>query len=252
MRSLHEAGGAGEAYSPAEELFNRRRRTVGLFLGPAVLAALLIAPLPIPAPAHRLAAILAMMVVLWVTEALPLPVTALIGPVLAVILQVGPARTVLAPFADPIIFLFIGSFMLAEAMFSHGLDRRIAFGALSSRAVGASPTRILLVFGGVATAISMWISNTATTAMMFPIGLSIVAHVTHGRESETASRNFATAMMLIAAFGASERDRLQLGAHSDHLDDAPWDRARSRRVRRDRGGCARAGLDPLKPGLCGR
>ncbi len=203
MRSLHEAGGAGEAYSPAEELFNRRRRTVGLFLGPAVLAALLIAPLPIPAPAHRLAAILAMMVVLWVTEALPLPVTALIGPVLAVILQVGPARTVLAPFADPIIFLFIGSFMLAEAMFSHGLDRRIAFGALSSRAVGASPTRILLVFGGVATAISMWISNTATTAMMFPIGLSIVAHVTHGRESETASRNFATAMMLIAAFGAS-------------------------------------------------
>jgi sodium-dependent dicarboxylate transporter 2/3/5 len=123
--------------------------------------------------------------------------------VLAVILQVGPARTVLAPFADPIIFLFIGSFMLAEAMFTHRLDRRIAFSALSTRAVGGSPTRILFVFGAVATGLSMWISNTATTAMMFPIGLSIVAHLTQGRESDPASRNFATAMMLMAAFGAS-------------------------------------------------
>jgi solute carrier family 13 (sodium-dependent dicarboxylate transporter), member 2/3/5 len=203
MRSLHEAGEAREVYSPAEELFNRRRRTVGLVGGPLILLALLAAPLPIPAAAHRLAAILLMMVVLWVTEALPLAVTALIGPVLAIILQVAPARTVFAPFADPIIFLFIGSFMLAEAMFAHGLDRRIAFGALSSRAVGGSPTRILLVYGGVATGISMWISNTATAAMMFPIGLSIVAHVTRGHESEPASRNFATAMMLMAAFGAS-------------------------------------------------
>jgi sodium-dependent dicarboxylate transporter 2/3/5 len=203
MRSLHEAGGAVEVYSPAEERFNRRRRTAGLFGGPLILLVMLAAPLPIPGPAHRLAAILLMMVVLWITEALPLAVTALIGPVLAIVLQVAPARAVFAPFADPIIFLFIGSFMLAEAMFAHGLDRRIAFGALSSRAVGGSPARILLVYGGVATGISMWISNTATTAMMFPIGLSIVAHLTKGRESDPASRNFALAMMLTAAFGAS-------------------------------------------------
>ncbi|HET7216944.1 MAG TPA: DASS family sodium-coupled anion symporter [Vicinamibacterales bacterium] len=202
-RSLHEAGGVGEAYSPAEELFNRRRRTVGFIGGPLVLVTLLLVPLPIAAPAHKLGAILAMMVVLWITEALPLAVTALIGPVLAIVLQVSNARAVLAPFADPIIFLFIGSFMLAESMFAHGLDRRIAFGALSSRAVGGSPTRILFVFGAVATGLSMWISNTATTAMMFPIGLSIVAHLTKGRESDPASRNFATAMMLMAAFGAS-------------------------------------------------
>jgi len=203
MRKLHEAAGSMEAYSPAEEQFNRRRRTVGLFAGPAVFVALLVAPLPIPAPAHRLGAILAMMVVLWVTEALPLSVTALIGPVLTVVLRVAPAKAAFAPFADPIIFLFIGSFMLAEAMFVHGLDRRIAFGALSSRLVGASPARILFVFGGVAAGISMWISNTATTAMMFPIGLSIAAHLTEGRESEQGSRDFALAMMLICAFGAS-------------------------------------------------
>ena len=203
MRKTHEANDSMEVYSPAEELFNRRRRTFGLFAGPAVLLVLLFAPLPLADAPHKLAAILGMMVVLWVTEALPLAVTAMIGPVLAIVLRVVPARTAFAPFADPIIFLFIGSFMLAEAMFVHGLDRRIAFTALSSRFVGASPTRILTVFGGVTCGLSMWISNTATTAMMFPIGLSIVAHLTRGRESEPGSREFATAMMLMCAFGAS-------------------------------------------------
>jgi len=203
IRRADEAARSVEAYSPAEELFNRRRRTVGLFAGPLLLLVLLAVPMGIPAPAQKLGAILAMMVVLWVTEALPLAVTALIGPVLAIVLQVAPARAALAPFADPIIFLFIGSFMLAEAMFVHQLDRRIAYGALSSRLVGGSPSRILFVYGGVAAAISMWISNTATTAMMFPIGLSIVAHMTEGSESEEGSRKFALAMMLVAAFGAS-------------------------------------------------
>jgi sodium-dependent dicarboxylate transporter 2/3/5 len=119
------------------------------------------------------------------------------------VLGVASARVAFAPFADPIIFLFIGSFMLAEAMFVHGLDRRIAFGALSSRAVGGSPARILIVYGAVGAGLSMWISNTATTAMMFPIGLSIVAHLTKGRERERGSRDFAMAMMLMTAFGAS-------------------------------------------------
>ena len=202
-RRTHEAISSVEVYSPAEERFNRRRRTAGLFAGPLLLLALLAAPLPLAPGAHRLAAIMAMMVVFWITEALPLAVTALVGPTLAVVFGVGAARTVFAPFADPIIFLFIGSFMLAEAMFVHRLDRRIAFSALSSRAVGGSPTRILLVYGAVGAGISMWISNTATTAMMFPIGLSIVAHMTAGRESERQSREFATAMMLVSAFGAS-------------------------------------------------
>jgi sodium-dependent dicarboxylate transporter 2/3/5 len=123
--------------------------------------------------------------------------------VLSIVLRVAPARIAFAPFADPIIFLFIGSFMLAEAMFVHGLDRRIAYTALSSRVVGASPTRILVMFGGVSAVLSMWISNTATTAMMFPIGLSIVAHLTYGREAEKGSRDFSLAMMLMCAFGAS-------------------------------------------------
>lgn len=99
--------------------------------------------------------------------------TAVLGPVVAIVLGVAPARAAPAPFADPIIFLFIGGFILAEAMFVHGVDRRIAFTALSSRLVGSNAPRILIVYGGVATGLSMWISNTATTAMMFPIGLAI-------------------------------------------------------------------------------
>jgi sodium-dependent dicarboxylate transporter 2/3/5 len=177
MRTFHDAIAALEAYSPAEEQFNSRRRAIGLWLGPSVFMALLLAPLPVTLPAHRLAAILALMAVFWVTEALPLAVTALLGPVLAVLFEVAPVRTVFAAFADPVIFLFIGGFMLAEAMFVHGVDRRIAYTALSWRFVGLSATRALWVFGAVAMAISMWISNTATTAMMFPIGLSIVAHL---------------------------------------------------------------------------
>ena len=76
MRRCHEAAEAVEVYSPAEEQFNRRRRTVGPFRRPSLFLILLVAPLPLPTPAHRLGAILAMMVVLWVTEALPLAVTA--------------------------------------------------------------------------------------------------------------------------------------------------------------------------------
>ena len=103
-----------------------------------------------------------------------------------------PARSALAPFADPIIFLFIGSFILAEAMFVHGLDRRIAFTALASRWVGTSGTRILVVYGLVGTVISMWMSNTATTAMMFPIGVSIVTQLRRGSPGhDEALRKFA-------------------------------------------------------------
>ena len=204
LRKPHEALDSVETYSPAEELFNRRRRTAGLFLGPAIFLALLALPMPgLSAPAHRLAAILALMVVLWITEALPLAVTALLGPVLAVLLSVAPVRAVFAPFADPIIFLFIGSFILAEAMFVHGLDRRIAFTALSMKAVGRSPGRILIAYGLVTAIISAWISNTATTAMMFPLGLAIVGHMAAGREREPAVRRYGMAMMLMTAFAAS-------------------------------------------------
>ncbi len=204
MQTFHQAREAAEVYSPAEEAFNRRRRTTGLFAAPAVFVVLWLLPLGLATSAHRMAAILGLIVVLWLTEALPLAATALLGPALAVVLGIAPARDALAPFADPIIFLFIGGFILAQAMFVHGVDRRIAYTALSLPGVRTSALRVLLVYGAVCTGLSMWISNTATTAMMFPIGLSIVAHLSRTSAAPPAQiRAFALAMMLTTAFAAS-------------------------------------------------
>ena len=204
MQTQHQAVAAAEVYSPAEEAFNRKRRTIGLFAAPVIFVTLLAAPLDLPVSAHRTAAIVAAVMVLWITEALPLAATALLGPAIAVVMQVAPARQVFAPFADPIVFLLIGSFMLAQAMFVHGVDRRIAYTALSLPGVGSSALRILVVYGAVCAGLSMWISNTACTAMMFPIGLSIVSHVARTTTAHPVQvRSFALAMMLMTAFAAS-------------------------------------------------
>ena len=204
-----------ERVSEVEARVEHIRRTAGFLLAPAVFVALLVAPLGLAAPAHRLAAILAAVVVLWVCESLPLAITAILGPILAVVLQVAPARQVFASFADPVVFVFIGGFMLAEAMFVHRLDRRIAFAALASRFVGSSAARALVVYGAVTTFISAWISNVATTAMMYPIGLAMAAHVVgagdRGDEptagapapGRSPAARFAIGMMLITSFGAS-------------------------------------------------
>ncbi|HMH55522.1 MAG TPA: DASS family sodium-coupled anion symporter, partial [Gemmatimonadales bacterium] len=167
---------------------------------------LLLLALPMPAlsaAAHRLAAVLAAVVVLWVTEALPLPVTALLGAAACVALQVAPAKEVFAPFADPLMFLFIGAFILARAIFLHGLDRRVAYAVLSLPWVGARPSRILLAFGAVTAFISWWISNTATTAMMFGIGLSILAALRAPGGAAGINPRYATALMLMTSFAAS-------------------------------------------------
>ncbi|MFL5449618.1 MAG: SLC13 family permease [Gemmatimonadales bacterium] len=179
------------------------QRRVGALLAPAVFLLFLILPLEgLSPPAHRLAAVLAAVVVLWVTEALPLPVTALLGASACVVLQVAPAKDVFAPFADPLMFLFIGAFILARAIFIHGLDRRLAYAVLSLPWVAARPSRILLAFGAVTALISWWISNTATTAMMFGIGLSILAAM-RGSQSDSVDPRYSTALMLMTSFAAS-------------------------------------------------
>src|SRR5215218_932712 len=177
-------------------------RRVGAFLAPAVF--FLILPLEgLSAPAHHLAAVLAAVVVLWVTEALPLPVTALLGASACVVLQVAPARDVFAPFAAPLMSLFIGAFILARAIFIHGLDQRVAYAVLSLPWVGARPSRILLAFGAVTALISGWVSNTATTAMMFGIGLSILATLRGTGGPAMFDPRYATALMLMTSFAAS-------------------------------------------------
>ena len=180
------------------------RGRIGAVLAPTVFVALLVLPLPALSPeAHRLAAVMAGVIVLWVTEALPLPVTALLGAALSVVLGVAPAKEVFAPFADPLMFLFIGAFILARGIFLHGLDRRVAYAVLSLPWVGARPGRILLAFGAATALISAWISNTATTAMMFGIGLSILATLRAPGATPAIDPRYASALMLMTSFAAS-------------------------------------------------
>jgi sodium-dependent dicarboxylate transporter 2/3/5 len=190
--------------SPAEELFETWRRRVGVVLAPALLILTYGLASNLTPEGRKLSAILAAVSVLWVTETLPLPVTALLGAVLCVALGVAPARQVLAYFADPIVFVFIGSFMLARAMSVHHLDRRIALGFLSMRWIGSRPARVLAGMGLITAVISMWVSNTATTAMMLPIGLGILRAMHRGADPMSArSWPFATGMMLMIAYAAS-------------------------------------------------
>lgn len=189
--------------SRGEAAFEESRRTVGFFLAPAFFLIVLLLPFPaLSDEAHKLAAVMALVATLWITEALPLAVTGLLGPTLVVILGIAPAQKAFAPFADPIMFLFLGAFVIAKAISVHGLDKRFAYRVLSMRWVGDSPGRILFAYGGVCCFISMWISNTATVAMTFPIGVAIIRTL-RASNDKAVSDAYATGMMLICAFAAS-------------------------------------------------
>jgi solute carrier family 13 (sodium-dependent dicarboxylate transporter), member 2/3/5 len=191
-----------------EDAFELWRRRIGLVAAPlAFVAAWLLASGLEPA-AHRMAAILAAVIVLWVSEAIPMAMTAFLGVSAAVMLGVAPAQAAFAPFADPLVFLFIGTFILARAIFFHRLDRRFAFAILGLRGVGRKPGRVLVAYASATALLSMWISNTATTAMMFPIGVALLRSIealSPRGETARAGRTsaFAAALLLSNAFGAS-------------------------------------------------
>lgn len=205
MPSIEENLNVEEIITPQEATFERWRNLAGFILAPIAFFGIFFAPLNLKPEAHNLAAVISVIIILWICESLPMPVTALIGAALCILLKVADAKTVFAPFADPLMFLFIGSFIIARAIFLHDLDKRFAYGVLNLKIIGARPARILFAFGAVTAFISAWISNTATTAMMFAIGMSILAFL-FKQEKETGikiNRNYATAMMLITSFSAS-------------------------------------------------
>ena len=155
--------------------------------------------------AQRLAVIVVAVIVLWFTEALPLAITALLGAVAAVVCGVAPAKEVFRPFADPLIFLFIGSFLLAEAIRVHRLDRRLAYAVLSLPAVGERPAGILSAVVAVSVLISAFISNTVTAAMMLAIVTGILAAIEEATRVSGVrpAATFATGLFLSIAFAAS-------------------------------------------------
>jgi sodium-dependent dicarboxylate transporter 2/3/5 len=204
---------AADKISPAEAAFERWRKIAGVVLTPIVffVTYFFVGRTSLGYEGRVLSAILSAIAVLWMTESLPLPVTALLGAILCIVLGVAPAKEVLAPFADPFIFLFLASFILAQSMMLHGLDRRIALRFLALPGIGGSPARVLAGVGAIAAILSMWVSNTATTAMMLPIAIGVLGALHHCRVMSGMARGpmdvrtwpYATGMMLMVAYAAS-------------------------------------------------
>lgn len=149
------------------------RERIGLFTGAALFFLMLLLPAPgtLEPAAWHTAAVAALMAVWWMTEAIPIPATALLPLVLFPVLGVLEMDAAAAPYANEIIFLFMGGFLIALAMERWELHRRIALAVVAF--VGTSARRLVFGFMAASWFISMWISNTATTAMMLPIALAI-------------------------------------------------------------------------------
>jgi sodium-dependent dicarboxylate transporter 2/3/5 len=145
-------------------------------------------------------AVAILMATWWVTEAIPLSVTALLPLVLFPMLGIMDGKDVSTEYMNHIIFIFIGGFIMALAMEKWNLHKRIALKILMI--VGVSPGRILFGFMLATAFLSMWISNTATTMMMIPIVLSIIVSLEESIPSEGISR-YAKGLFLAIAYSAS-------------------------------------------------
>ena len=205
-RSLGE-----QQLSPAEERFEKGRRTVGLFLAPLVTLVFALLPLDLPNQQQMLAAVLLGVIVLWITEPVPIPIGGLIGVGAIVVLGVVPADDAVAPFGSTTVFTFIGAFILAAAMLKHGVARRFAMTILSLKWVGGSTARVIIAFGLITALLSAFVSNTATVAMLLPtaIGiLSVIAKLLQDKEMvapdfDPLRLRVGVALMLMLAYGAS-------------------------------------------------
>jgi sodium-dependent dicarboxylate transporter 2/3/5 len=179
-----------------------KRKKIGLLLGPLLFLLAYLTPiLPQNPKAHRLLAVFLLVITWWVTESIPIPITALLIPVFVTVFKITTISEALTPFANPIIMLFLGSFILARAMCVHSLDQKLAFTVLSLKTVRHSKTRILFAFGLISLFLSMWISNTATTAMMYPIALGVLA--TFHQEKQEKGLPFSVILLLTLAYSAS-------------------------------------------------
>ncbi|MDF1605560.1 DASS family sodium-coupled anion symporter [Nocardioides sp. YIM 152315] len=205
-RSLGE-----QQLSEREERFEKARRTVGLALAPLVTIVFLLLPLDLEDQQHKLAAVLLGVIVLWITEAVPIPIGGFIGIVAIVLLGVVTADEALVPFGSSTVFTFIGAFILAQAMLKHGVAQRFAMFVLNLPGIGNSTIRVVIAFGLITSALSAFVSNTATVAMLLPtaIGiLTVIAKLLQSRgevaeDFDPLRLRVGAALMLMLAYGAS-------------------------------------------------
>jgi sodium-dependent dicarboxylate transporter 2/3/5 len=180
--------------------FGRVGRWVGLILGPALAFGLQLFPPPdgLSTEAWRLVSLAALMVTWWVTEAIPISATALLP--LAVLPLIGAASIgeAAAPYADPIVFLFIGGFILAACVERWRLHERIALSI--ANIAGGRPAALVGGFMIASMLISMWISNTATTLMLAPIAIGAARALSGGDKADLA---LGGALMLGVAHAAT-------------------------------------------------
>lgn len=178
-------------------------RAVGLAAGPvlAVFVYLLL-PAGFSHQARATAAVASLMAIWWFTEAIPLSATALLPIVLFPLLGVLDIADAAAPYADKVIFLFLGGFILGLAMERWNLHQRIAL--ITILIVGTQPKRLIAGFMIATAVMSAWVSNTATAAMMVPIGMSLVTLMRRGGSVPTKDVSaFAGSVMLGIAYAAS-------------------------------------------------
>ncbi|MEX0771977.1 MAG: DASS family sodium-coupled anion symporter [Balneolales bacterium] len=182
------------------------RQIIGLVLGPVIFILMLLSPAPegLGEAGWATAAIGSLMAIWWITEAIPIPATSLLPLVLFPLLGVVSMNEAASPYANPLVFLFMGGFMIAIAMQTWNLHRRIALNIVQF--VGVKPTSIIIGFMIASAFLSMWVSNTATTLMMLPIGLSIITLArdnASGDADKLAQRNFGIALILSIAYACN-------------------------------------------------
>lgn len=172
-----------------------------LFFGPLILLFTLMAPAPEGMSTHAwyMVGVAGLMATWWVSEVVPIPVTSLLPMLLVPLLGIASIGEVTAPYAHPTIYLFFGGFMLGMAMERWNLHKRIAL--LIMLRTGTRPDRLIGGFMLATGFLSMWVSNTATSVMMLPIGMS-VATMTAGKDS-AANDSFTKALLLGIAYSAS-------------------------------------------------
>jgi solute carrier family 13 (sodium-dependent dicarboxylate transporter), member 2/3/5 len=187
------------------------RHKIGFFLGPLLFFLILILPTPaaMNPSAIKVAAVAILMAVWWITEAIPIPATALLPIALFPLLGVMKAAESTTQYANHLIFLFLGGFFIAVTMEKWHLHTRIALHTI--KLIGVGPSRIILGFMLATAFLSMWISNTATAMMMLPIALAVVNQAADfikknnikGVDTRPSHFRFGTALMLGIAYAAS-------------------------------------------------
>ena len=181
----------------------RNPRAIGFVIGLAAFMASLMSPLPsgMPPEALRVAGVAALMASWWIAEVLPVPVTALLPLILFPLFAVAPLRDTAAPYADPIVFLFLGGFILGTATQRWTLHARIGLGIIV--AVGTSPGRLSAGIILASAFLSMWVSNTATAIMMLPIATAISVLYERQIADQRSGENLGIVLHLSVAYGAS-------------------------------------------------